>query len=348
MADFASSLFLGRRHGGRSAPDWSSFTSGLPAAMQESPRAPALAARVALSQGTAAGVVHRSALHALIDVVDLTAERGSVVLLDRAAYPLAFTAAAGVVARGVPLGTYRHHDVADLSRIAERLARPPVVVTDGWCSGCSRPAPLPDLERAAAKRGGVLIVDDTLAFGLIGARHSADCAFGEGGGGTCRWLEASTGAAVFVASLAKSYGAPLAVTTGPVSIIDRLRGHGSRWHSSPPTAADLAAATRATADTDGNTRRRNRLCRLVCTLRAGLTAVGLRVIGLPFPLVSVAFTLRDDVAWVHRELARRGIRTLPIRPRCLRFSTLTFALTASLTAADIDQALTAMEDLQAA
>lgn len=347
MLDFTSSLFLDWRHRQITAPGEPSLTSGRPAAMHECPQARALAARVARSQGTDAGVVHRSALHGLIDTIDLAATRAGVVLLDRAAYPTAFTAAAGVAARGIALGTYRHHDVADLDRAADAFAGPPVVITDGWCGGCGRPAPLPELEHVTAARGGMLIVDDTQALGVIGSGATAKCPFGQGGGGTYRWLGATPRHAVLVASLAKAYGAPLAVTTGPTAFIHRLGGHGSRWQASPPTTVDLTAATRATTDTHGNTRRRHLLTRLVVQLRAGLRAVGLPVIGLPFPLVSVALTWPDGAARVHRRLARIGVQTLLITSRCQRISTLTFAVTTTHTTAQIDQVLTALEFHQA-
>jgi len=341
MPDFTSALFLDWRHESADLGGWSSLTTGLPAAADESPAAIALGRRIARAQGAAAAVVHRSTLHALTDLLTLSARAGSVVFVDRDAYPLARTAAMGVAGR-VPVHTFGHHDYPGLGASVDYLGGRPLVVTDGWCTSCNRPAPLPELEQIAHDHGGLLVVDDTQGAGILGDRSSGHPSFGCGGGGTFRWLGAAPGGAVQIVSLAKAYGAPLAVTAGPERVIDRLVAYGTRSSSSPPSAADLAAAGRATADERENDLRRDLLARLVLRLRRGMRRLGLAVVGFPFPVVAVVLPARD-LAALHARLMRAGVRALLLHGSCLRRPALAFAVTARHVDADIDQALAVLD-----
>jgi 8-amino-7-oxononanoate synthase len=267
------------------------------------------------------------------------------VAIDRHAYPLAFTAAARPAMRGVPVITYDHHDAAALKAIVRQWERRPVVVTDGWCPDCGQPAPLAALAEFAAASGGHLVVDDTLAAGVLGRAPDARAEFGHGGGGTFAWLGTPPGpATVVVASLAKAYGAPLTVTAGPEVLIERLRFHGSRWDNSPPSAADVAAAHMATIDEVANDRCRRYLARLVSALRRGLAAAGLRLAGRLFPMVSVIAASRQQGWGLHRQLAAGGVVTLLRAPRCAGQSAVTFAVTADHRPRDIDRVLHLLVD----
>ena len=239
----------------------------------------------------------------------------------------------------MPVETFGHHDCADLRTAVERLGGRPLVMTDGWCTNCNAPAPLPELESVARTHGGVLVVDDTQGIGILGHHPWRQAPFGSGGGGSFRWLGAPPRDAVQVMSLAKAYGAPLAVTTGPATVIGRLAAHGTRWNSSPPSAADFAAADRATADESGNDLRRTVLAQLVLRLRRGLRLLGVEVVGLAFPVVTMALRRWDIAAALHRTLARAGVRTLLLGASCLRRPAIAFAVTAAHDDADIDRAL---------
>jgi 8-amino-7-oxononanoate synthase len=343
MADFTDALFLGYRHPSAALPSWASLTTGRPSAMCEPEAASRLAKRIAHRQESEAGVVHRSAFHALWDVIDLVARRpGWIVVLDGAAYPISRWAAAGAVARGLPVRSFPHHGASALRHSLAGERRRVVILTDGWCPDCGQPAPLAELGEMAASRNGLLLVDDTLATGVLGAAPTVARPFGGGGGGTMRWLGASALAAVQVASLAKAYGAPLAVTTGPSSVVTPLRTHGSRWHSSPPSAADLAAAEIATRDEAENDARRQRLARLVLLLRDGLASLGLPVTGRPFPLVSVVPRDPSVARALYDWLVTCRIRSLLRQARCGDRLSVSFSLTASHRRADITHALEVM------
>jgi 8-amino-7-oxononanoate synthase len=339
MADFTSVLFLDRRHGRPGAAGYPALTTGRPAAVAEPPTAALVARRVAQVQGAESGLVHRSALHGLVDVLSLAAGEGTAVFLDRGAYPLTATAARLAAGRGTPVVRFRHLDAGHLTRAVARSGRRPVVLTDGWCAGCNQPAPLADLRRVATAGGGLLVVDDTQAVGILGTHPGPGQPFGSGGGGSFAWSGADPEGVLRIASLAKGHGAPLAVTSGPARWMARLRDYGTRWHASPPTAADLAAAVTSTFDESGNERRRRRLAALVVRLRRGLAQQGLAVVGLPFPIVSVLIGPVRTALVLRDRLATRGVRAMVVQPDCRRGSLLSFAVTAAHTPADVDLVL---------
>ncbi|MFG1817677.1 aminotransferase class I/II-fold pyridoxal phosphate-dependent enzyme [Kribbella sp. NPDC049174] len=335
--DFTSSLFLGLHHGSASLPPWASLTTGVPAVLHEAPAAHRVAAAVAAAHGAQAGVVGRSTLHALMDVMGMLPHRGDIVAIDAAAYSLAGWAALRAAANGALVRRYAHHRPES---IVPEPGRRLFVMTDGWCQGCNRPAPLPELQRLARDTGGVLIVDDSLAFGVLGSRRPGDV-FGDGSG-TPNWCGLDHQATVWVASLAKACGAPLAVTTGDHSTIRRLAGQGgNRVHSSPPSAADLAAASRALRDSNENRTRRARLQGHVLRLRNRLRDLGLTVNGMPFPVVSTWLPGSDAQRW-WSQLRSAGIRAVLQQSRCRRGVMLTFLVRADHTPADLDRLTVAL------
>jgi 8-amino-7-oxononanoate synthase len=295
---------------------------------------------VAATHGAPAGVVGRSTLHALMDVMGMLPHRGDIVAIDAAAYSLAWWAALRAAANGALVRRYAHHRPES---IKPEPGRRLFVLTDGWCPGCNRPAPLPDLQQLARDAGGALIVDDSLAFGVLGSRRHGDV-FGDGSG-TPNWCGLDHDAIVWVASLAKACGAPLAVTTSDRATIRRLAGEGgNRIHSSPPSAADLAAANRALRDPNANRTRRSRLQGHVLRLRDRLRELGLTVNGLPFPVVSIWLPGSDAQGW-WSHLQSAGIRAVLQQSRCKRGVMLTFLVRADHTPADLDRLTVALREI---
>lgn len=343
--DFTSALLLGQRHPSRGLRPWAEFTTGLPAGLQESPRAVTLASLVTRQQGGTAGLVARSALHGLTDVFATVPRHGDVVLVDEAAYPLMVWAGWAAAARGVRIVAYPH-----LRPIGPPPHRRAWYATDGWCQGCCRPAPLARLRELAAPTGGGVIVDDSLAYGVLGRRggeppgHVArpdgrsvpDSVFGDGTG-TVRWSGLEHDGFLWLASLAKAYGSPVTVITGDGATLARLRDHGgNQWHSSPPSAADLGAALDCVADTDAMGRLRRRSAELVLRLRRDLTGLGLAPQGLPFPLVGLPLPIDVARAWWAR-LAARGLHTLVQLPRCRDTAVLTAVIRSDHRDEDLDR-----------
>ncbi|MDZ5663461.1 aminotransferase class I/II-fold pyridoxal phosphate-dependent enzyme [Nocardioides sp. S-58] len=321
--DFTSAHFLGLRPSGTPA----GLTTGRPAAVEETEAGRPLTRRLARWHGAGDGVLARTSLHALIDVLS-TRVPDAVILLDEAVYPIgrwAVGAVGAVGGSGPEVVRFRHHDADDARRRAPRRRRA-VVVTDGLCGSCLRPAPLGELADVARRHDGELVVDDTLAAGVLGRRTPMAPVLGSGGGGTAAWLGVEPGL-VTVASLAKGLSAPLAVVTGPGPRVARVRADGpTRVHAGPPTTADVAALRHALDDPSLDDRRA-RLAGHVVRVRRVLADLRMRPLGVGFPLVATEGGRRDPLE-VHRALAASGIRSLATTGRCTGRPTLSLCLRA--------------------
>ncbi|WP_457946086.1 hypothetical protein ACTAQI_11920 [Pseudarthrobacter sp. alpha12b] len=328
--DFTSALFLGQHHPSAALAPWAEFTTGVPAVLRELPAAAELAPAVAAQQQADGGLVARSALHGMMDVLQSLPRPGDVLLVDEGAYPLSHWACRASVSRGVRVATYPHF-------------RPPAVVpsgrtwlvTDGWCQGCGLPAPLARLQALATKTGGQVIVDDSLAFGVLG-RTSGERGFGDGTG-TARWLGLAHDRLLWLGSLAKAYGTPVTVITGDSATIGVVaRRGGNRMHSSPPSAADLAAGIGALR-CSRLPRLRQRLWRLTLWLRKAFRDLGLPPMGLPFPIVGTRVGSLPLARRWHAALAAQGLQVLVQLPRCRPGALLSAVVRADHTQADLDR-----------
>lgn len=330
-ADFTSALFLGQRHPSSRLRPWEEFTTGVPAALRESPSAGLLASGIAARQHAASGLVARSALHALVDVLEALPMPGDVLLIDQAAYPLAQWACWAAEARGVRVIRFPHRRPP-----ARPTAARTWIVTDGWCQGCGRPAPLAKMQTLILKGGGRVIVDDSLAFGVLG-RQQGGSPFGDGTG-TVRWSGLQPDGFVTVASLAKAYGTPVTVITGDDAAISAIAQRGSnRLHSSPPSAADINAGLDTLASPASAGRSRIRLYRHTMWLRRALGDLGLKPEGLPFPVVGTRVASLELARRWRSELAGRQLQVLVQLPRCHPSAMLSAVVRSDHRQADLDR-----------
>ncbi|KSV91004.1 aminotransferase class I/II-fold pyridoxal phosphate-dependent enzyme [Sinorhizobium sp. GL28] len=349
MLDFTSALYLGFDHPSASLAPWQALTLGRPAALDEPPGARPLARDLALLMGEAAGLLYPSTLHLFRDLFQAAVSKESLLLFDASSYPIARWSAERVQLDEVPVETYRHHDTVSLERRlrkARRAGQRPVIVTDGLCPSCGQVAPLPALSRLAADMGGRLVIDDTQALGMLGRNPSPAQPLGLGGGGSLAWHGLSCANIATGASLAKAFGAPLAVLCGTQDFVARAARDGeTRVHTSPPSVADIAAARGAlAANCSAGDTLRARLVRLVEQLRAGVRRIGLQVRSLlPVPMQTIAMPSIDAARAALESLAGMGVRALATRSCGEGKPNLSFLVTARHAPADIGRLLAALE-----
>ena len=249
MLDFTSALYLGLRHPSGLLAPWDVLTLGRPAALEEPPDAAAVTGALARLQGCEAATALPSTLHLFWDLFRVLGRKRSVILCDAATYPIAKWGTERASGMGTPVHTFAHHDPAALGSIARRMARAslrPIVVADGYCPSCGRVAPIPAYADIARGSGGYLVLDDTQALGILGELPTRANPYGSGGGGSLRWHGTFGPHIVVGSSLAKGFGAPLAVLSGSRELIDRFRDRSeTRIHCSPPSVAVIHAAHRA-------------------------------------------------------------------------------------------------------
>ncbi|MFD2784422.1 PLP-dependent aminotransferase family protein [Hymenobacter rubripertinctus] len=315
MLDFTSALYLGRPALPAQLPAGLGLTTGQPAALRESGLAGAVGAEVARRQGLEAGLLAPSTLHLFWDVVHLLPPK-AVLLLDEALYPVGRWGAEHALLRGHQVVRFRSGDLAQLGRLLAayaRAGRVPWLLSDGWLLAAGRPAPLADYQRLLRPfPGSVLLVDDTQAFGLLGAAPGPGSPWGRGGGGSLVHAGVAGAGVLTITSLAKGLGVPVAVLAGSATHLTRFRQRSeTRVHTSPASElhAWLAAQALHQDARSGDVRRHRLLCR-ICQFRQALTAGGLRPAGGLFPVQKLRLSAAHAAFGLHEYLRRRGIRVL--------------------------------------
>lgn len=351
MADFSSALYLGLRHPAALLAGWNALTLGKPAALREPPGAVCLARELARLQGCEAATLMPSTLHLFWDVFAMLAHEPLVVLVDDGAYPIARRCAEK---SGLPLQVFARGSSADAEALARRWAgmgRRPLILADGYTPGMDAAPPLAAYAGIAARGGGCLLIDDTQVLGLAGCEGGGSLRRLGGAGGMRAPLPTlapacATPTILVGASLAKAFGAPLAVLAGSRAMIARFdAGSRARVHASPPSAAAIAAAQRALrVNRRCGACLRERLWRRVRQWRQRMAALGLRCRGGNFPVQSVALRPGIGAAGamaLHTRLRGEGIEA--VLQHTGAGLALTFLLRADHSAADIDRAAGALQ-----
>ena len=196
---------------------------------------------------------------------------------------------------------FTHHNPDALRSLLAQEAKPgrgSLIVTDGFCPACGRSAPLPDYLDAARAFGGSLLIDDTQALGVFGHSPSSCAAYGFGGGGTLKRFGITGPDVLIGASLAKAFGAPVAVLTGTSAEIERFADRAeTRVHCSPPSAAVIHAADHALKVNEAiGDDLRGRLAKLVGRFRTRLHDAGINPVGGTFPVQRVAVPAGTDAS----------------------------------------------------
>jgi 8-amino-7-oxononanoate synthase len=348
VLDFTSVLYLGMQHGTRDLPQWSSLTLGKPAALEPPPGAAEVEAELAALTGCGRALLAPSTLHAFCDVFEMLARLGMNALLDAGAYPIAGWGLERAAASGMSVRVFPAHDLQSLRAMARRT-RLPVVVADGFCPGCGVAAPLAQYVECVKPRGGLVVIDDTQALGIFGHSPGPGVPYGKGGGGSLRQAGVDDGYILLVSSLAKAFGAPLAVVSGRRDLLERFeRESATRVHCSPPSVAAIAAAAdalrvnRASGDA-----LRLRLSRRVARLRAGLGKLQLLAGDGLFPVQPLRTPHAIDATELHQGLAARGVQAVLHRARNGDGRRISFVVTARHTPEDIDRALACLADAMA-
>lgn len=314
VIDFTSSLYLGMEHSSDNLKPWRSLTTGAPAVLGEPPETAALARQFALLQGCDAAVLATSTLHVSWDLFGILAQNPIEIFLDSKTYPISRWGVQRAMTLGAAVHRFAHNDPASLAR---KLATPapghlPVIVADGLCAKCGS-APLKDYLALTKACGGLLVIDDTQALGLLGRNRTRQMPYGEGGGGSVPWSGAGGSEIIVFGSLAKAYGVPMAVLAGSRHWIRRFTERSAtRMYCSPPSVANLRAAEHAL---DCNRRdgdaRRSRLLELVRYFRRRAQAAGLSLASKTLlPIQAIAGAPEANAFELHQRMRARQVNTI--------------------------------------
>ncbi|MFV0437480.1 MAG: aminotransferase class I/II-fold pyridoxal phosphate-dependent enzyme [Desulfopila sp.] len=349
MLDFSVSLYLGLKHHSGTLPPYRQLTTGVPAALRQPTKSGTTARALARLVGCEHGVLGVSTLHLFFDLLTILSRENVALFVDDGIYPVARWVVERATGRGTPLRFFAHGDPWDLHRLVAKHVRArqrPVVFSDGYCPECCRVSPIGEYLESIRRFGGLLVVDDTQALGILGLRPTGSCSwphsspYGQGGGGSLRYSGVEAEDVVVVNSLAKGFGAPIALCAGNQAVVDRFtRESRTRVHCSPPSITSVLAAERAMAV---NARRgeqlRHRLAAVVSRFRRRLGAAGIRLAGNLFPVQSLATIPGLDLYRLYERLQEAGVQAVLKRSHRKRRPQLAFLCTADHTVRQIDQA----------
>ena len=346
--DFTSALYLGFRHAHGTLRPWAQLTTGRPAALERTPEAEPVAAALAQLMRCERAALAPSTLHLYWDLFDLLARDGIAIYADASGYPIARWGIERVAAKGVRTTTFPAHDAAALGYLLHRERHGgcrPVLVTDGVCPQTGRTAPLPEYLRLVRQWDGYVIVDDTQALGILGEAPARDAPYGRGGAGTPAWYGVQGPGLIVGSSLAKGFGAPLAVIAGDARLIARFEDlSATRVHGSPPSLAAVSAAEQALAL---NEKRgdllRARLVKIVRRFREKLHQIGLSALGGLFPVQTLTAIPDIDPQRLYRQLLDCGVKAVLRSAKGMPDAALTFLITVLHTRSDIDRCMDALQ-----
>jgi|CXWL01.1.fsa_nt_gi 8-amino-7-oxononanoate synthase len=350
MINFTSALYLGMQHPSGSLQPWRQLTLGVPAALAEPPGAEEVAQKLAQLQGCEHGVLMPSTLHLFWDLFGMLCQQPVTLYLDEGTYAIARWGAERLGARGVAVHEFRHHDPqALLSQIMvqARKRKYPVVVVNGFCPACGNPAPVGDYLEIVRRFGGLLVLDDTQALGVLGEASALHVPYGKGGGGILRWSGHFGHDILVGSSLAKGFGVPVAVLTGSQHLLRRFNAASdTRVHGSPPSVAVIQAAAHALAvnQIQGN-RLRQRLAQRVGQFREGLELIGMSAIGGWFPVQTLRGIAGNAAIRAHHRLSQQGVQAVLSRPRNDTEARLSFLITARHSIMEIDRCIDMLDGL---
>jgi 8-amino-7-oxononanoate synthase len=348
MLDFTSVLYLGFRHAHHTLRPWAQLTTGRPAALESAPEAERVAQDLAQLLRCERAVLAPSTLHLYFDLFDVLARDHIAIYADAGTYPIARWGIERAAVRGVRTATFQTHDPAALEDLLHRdrgSGLRPVVVTDGLCPANGRTAPLPDYLRLVRERDGYLVVDDTQALGILGKDPARDAPYGRGGAGTPAWHGVEGPELIMGSSLAKGFGAPLAVLASNARMIAKFEDlSATRVHSSPPSLAVISAAQRAlTVNAKRGDLLRIHLAKLVRQFREGLRQIGLSALGGFFPFQTLRAIPGIDPEPLYRRLLSFGVRAVLRSARHMPGAALSFLITVLHTRSDIGRCMDALQ-----
>jgi len=344
MVDFSSSLYLGILHPAKTLAQWPQLTLGKPSALAEPESQALVAQRLARLTGCRSVLLGSSTLHLFWDVFGFLAKSKVEIFVDSGTYPIARWGVQRAMGLGVTVQHFPHYKPQDLvGKLARVLSHNyrPVVVCDGFCPGCGQPAPLKSYLSIVREFGGYLLIDDTQALGILGRNPDTMRPYGSGGGGSLQWQQSFGPELMVISSLAKGFGAPVAMLGGNDNMISRFdQKSETRMHCSPPSFAAIHAAGHAL---DYNQREgdalRQRLINNVKIFRDSLATYRLKASGGIFPVQNLHRIpgVRADV--LYQKLRSKGIQTVLHHPRDNHPASISFLLSAGHSPGDVQYAI---------
>ena len=288
------------------------LSTGMPRLLGQHQLSKTLELALARSVRQERAAIYSSTTHVALDLLPLLAGKRGVIFIDQWAYPISQEGAQTAMRQGARLVKFPHNDPSALEQElrAHRGIRDKVIVCDGVYSAGGEKAALREFSVLAEKYAAVIYLDDAHGLGILGEGPRSHPPYGFGGGGTPLFEGIPAGNLVYVASLSKALGVPLAFAAGSATFIEFLnRVSKSFIHSSQPALPIVAAAIGALRvnETKGD-QRRARLAQLVEQFIRGFERMGIQIAANgTFPIQSLYFQSSKDALKAALRLRKNGI-----------------------------------------
>ena len=304
----------------------------------------ALEARLAAFHGREAGMLFSSAYATVMGVLPPLITDKTAVISDALNHNCIINAIS--LSRPAEKRIYQHLDLDELERHlaqAAKTSRRAIIVTDGVFSMRGDHAPLDEIMKLANAfdtlfpENVIVVADDSHGVG----------GFGETGRGTEEVCGGSR-VDILVATLGKAFGVNGGYVVASDTIIGYLRETSPFYiYSNPITPGEAGAALAAVeiVDSPHGCQRLDRLRAMTARFREGLTRMGLETVAGQHPVVPLMVRDTDRTARLVAHLRANGILATglgyPIVPK--GDDEIRFQMCADHTPADIDEALSALE-----
>ena len=264
---------------------------------------------------------------------------GDVVMQDRLNH--ASLIDAGLLS-GARCQRYMHADTNSLNEHLTKLKNKQkngrrLIITDGVFSMEGDLAPLPELADTAKQQDAWLMVDDAHGLGVLG----------EGGRGTVNHFQLNNEQVpILMGTLGKAFGTFGAFVAGSEALIETLIQQARSYIYTTALPPAVATATSASLRLlQGENWRREKLELLIKRFRAGASELGLSLMESSTPIQPVLLGSVETTLAVSKALYERGLFVSAIRPPTVPEGSarLRITLSASHTAEQVDQLLTALE-----
>jgi 7-keto-8-aminopelargonate synthetase-like enzyme len=199
---------------------------------------------------------------------------------------------------GKPFVVFPHRDADTLAKLVKSSSgKRPLVMRDGVFATTGAIAPLQDYCQIVDGPGGVVVVDESHAYGVVGRR----------GRGAAEHCESAVVQAGTLSKAFCAHGALFPCSEAAAAAVRRappLRGASS---GSMISAMVCASAMRIAMQ---QPERRERVARLAQRLKCGLRAQGLNIIETPAPITSFRLETRNRMLELQRRLFDEGMHVL--------------------------------------
>lgn len=225
-------------------------------------------------------------------------DKYDVIIMDETSH---FAVKDAVNSIGKKVLTFKHRDAENLKKVVVKGLKPderPVLCTDGIFPTFGVIAPIPDYVEILKPYGGLFVLDDAHAVGVLGAR----------GRGTFEYYGLKGENLYFSGTLSKAFGGEGGFICGSKEFIEKAKTITGIYSGATPTGnATAAASAKGIEIVKSHPEMRQQLYKNVELAKKGLRKLGFPMNDTPVPIVTWSLKSADEMLRVHKALMDRSI-----------------------------------------